>query len=311
MKSLLRSLLVLAAGVGLVAPAPARAQAQTQSFPNSGLDTWALRGGIEAPTNWQTTDDVAQALLGARFPTNTVVKTAVVHGGAFAAQLQTQNLLGQGQIPGLIFLGNSVRGGANLAGGLPFTARPATVQFYYQLSGAQALADSAAMAVQLTRRVNGVAQVVAQGTHLFTALAGSYVLVTVPLRYRSGVVPDSLSLAFSSGSAKRITVGTVLRIDDITLLGTVTATRDAALTAALTAAPNPSPDGRYALAGLEPALLAAPLTVLDATGRVVRREPAASPAAAVRLLDLSELPTGIYTVQLFTPAGLITRKLRR
>ena len=310
MKPPFRALLVLAAGFGPLAPT--RAWAQTQTFPNSGLDAWAPRGGIEAPTNWQTTDDVAQALLGARIPTNTVVKTAVVHGGAFAAQLQTQNLLGQGQIPGLIFLGNSVHGGANLAGGLPFTARPASVQFYYQLSGAQALADSAAMAVQLTRRVNGVAQVVAQGGHLFTALAGSYVLVTVPLRYRSGVVPDSLSLAFSSGNAKRITVGTVLRIDDITLLGTVTATRDAVLNAALTVAPNPSPDGRYQLITSEPGLLNAPLAVLDATGRVVRREPAASPAATTaRPLDLSELPAGIYTVQLFTHAGLVTRKLSR
>ena len=238
------------------------------------------------------------------------MKTTVVHGGPFAAQLQTQNLPGRGPIPGLMFLGNSLSGAADLAGGLPFTARPANVQFYYQLSGARALPDSAAMAVQLTRQVNGRAQVIAEARLLFTSLAATYALVTVPLRYRSGLTPDSVSLAFTSGGAKQINVGTVLRIDDIAFTGTVAATRDAALQAALTLWPNPSPDGRYALAGLEPALLAAPLAVLDATGRVVRREPATRPAAT-RPLDLSALPTGLYTVQLFTPAGLVTRKLSR
>ena len=64
------------------------------------------------------------------------------------------------------------------------------------------------------------------------------------------------------------------------------------------------------LQGLAPALLAAPLTVLDATGRVVRRELGAAPAAA-RSLDLSALPVGVYTVQLLTTDGLVTRKLAR
>ncbi|WP_375417697.1 T9SS type A sorting domain-containing protein, partial [uncultured Hymenobacter sp.] len=76
--------------------------------------------------------------------------------------------------------------------------------------------------------------------------------------------------------------------------------------------PNPSPDGRYVLGATEPALLAAPLTVLDATGRVVRREDAPGRSAvATRALDLSGLPTGIYTMQLATPRGLVTRKLVR
>ena len=307
MKTLLLSRLVFAAGLCLLLAAPALAQ----TFPNSGLDTWALRNFVEAPTNWQTTDDVVAAILGTRIPTNTVTKTTTVHGGPFAAQLQTQSVLGQ-VVAGGIFLGNSIHGGADLVGGLPFTARPTTMQFYYQLSGARALTDSAAMAVQLTRRVNGVVQVVAQAEYQFKTLAATYTLVSLPMQYKSSLAPDSLSVAFVSGIAKTITPGTMLRVDDISFTGGATATRDAALAAALSIAPNPSPDGRYTLYATEPALLSGPLAVLDATGRVVRREDALSRAAAPsRSLDLSTLPGGIYTVQLFTPRGLVTRKLTR
>ena len=81
--------------------------------------------------------------------------------------------------------------------------------------------------------------------------------------------------------------------------------------AALTVAPNPSPDGRYQLSSPNAGLLAAPLTVLDATGRVVRREAAAPPATSARTLDLSALPGGIYTMQLLMPTGMVTRRLTR
>ena len=110
--------------------------------------------------------------------------------------------------------------------------------------------------------------------------------------------------------ANNVNAGTILRIDDISFTGTATATRNPQLNAALSAAPNPSPDGRYLLQGLAPALLAAPLTVLDATGRVVRREEA-PPLATSRLLDLHDLPSGMYTVQLFTARGMVVRRLLR
>jgi hypothetical protein len=312
MKVLFRSLLAFSASACLLATVPA----QAQTFSNSTLDNWAVRGNIEAPTNWQTTDDVVQALLKLRLPTNTVTKTNVVRSGAFAAQLQTQAVTVPGQapqnVPGIMFLGNSLSGGADLPGGLPFTARPANLQFYYQLSGAQALKDSAGVLVQLTRRINGNPVVVAQGSFLFPALAATYTLATVPLQYLANVTPDSVSIAFGSGFAESVTAGTILRVDDIIFTGgTATATRDAAMNAAVSVFPNPSPDGHYVLNTTEPALLAAPLTVFDATGRVVRRENALKLAAATRPLDLSALPGGIYTVQLATPRGLVTRKLTR
>ena len=96
----------------------------------------------------------------------------------------------------------------------------------------------------------------------------------------------------------------MFQIDDVAFTGTAAATRDAALAAALTVAPNPSPGGRYVLRA-PAALLAAPLAVVDATGRTVRHEEA--PAATT--LNLAGLAAGMYTLQLFTDKGLITKEL--
>ena len=304
MKTFLHALMALVAGAGLLAATPAPAQ----TFPNSNLENWVTRNGVESPVNWLTLDDFTGGVL----RTGTVTKTTVAHSGGFAAQIQTQPLAGLGQVPGYLILGTAFRGGATILGGLPFTARPRSLQFYYQLSGTRAVADSAAMFVLLTRRVNGMPTIVAGGQYVFPALAANYTLVTVPLQYTSALAPDSVSMVFYSGNANVVTTGTVLRVDDIAFSGTATATRDAALNAALSASPNPSPDGRFVLGSAEPALLGAPLLVLDATGRVVRHEVAPRGAgAATRALDLSALPAGVYTVHLFTAQGLVTRKLVR
>lgn len=304
MKTLLVALRAGLASAALLLAATASAQ----TIPNGNLDTWATRNGVEAPTNWLTTDD----LLGGFLRTGTVVKTTVAREGTYAAQLQTMSLPGIGGVPGILILGNSLRSSASLPGGLPFTARPGSLRFYYQLQGSQALADSAAMVVVLTRRLNGTTTVVAGGSYDFPALASSYTLVTVPLQYVSGLAPDSVAMVFFSGNSQTVNAGSVLRIDDIAFTGTATATRDAALAASLSIAPNPSPDGRYHLSSPDPTLLAAPLSVLDATGRLVRQDaPLAQPAGPERTLDLNALPAGIYTVQLHTPRGLLTRKLVR
>ncbi|MBJ6111437.1 T9SS type A sorting domain-containing protein [Hymenobacter sp. BT523] len=304
MKTLLLALRAGLAGIGLALATPATAQ----TVPNGNFSTWATRNGVETPTGWLTTDD----LLGGFFSTGAVAKTTTANSAPYAAQLQTVSLPGGASFPGLLILGSTLRTSAGLPGGVPFTARPRNLQFYYQLQGSQALSDSAAMVVLLTRRLNGTTTVVAGGAYDFRALASSYTLATVPLQYSSGLAPDSVFMVFYSGQARTVTAGSVLRIDDISFSGTATATRDAALAAPLSIAPNPSPDGRYRLSSPDAAVLTAPLSVFDATGRLVRREaPAPRPGAPERALDLSELPAGIYSVRLDTPYGLLTRKLVR
>lgn len=308
--SLLAALRLL--GVALAVALPELAAAQAPVLPNGSFETWSPRGGVEAPEGWLTSDDIVEFITRQRVPTGTVAKAAVARQGTLAVQLQTRTLPGVGQVSGDIILGSSLHGGVeDLPGGLPCTARPAALEFYYQLRGN--VADSAAALVRLTCNVNGTAVLVAEALFEVPAQVSNYTLARVPLRYYSSLAPDSVMLRFSSGAADRRTDGTTLLVDDIALTGTVLATRDAPLAAALRVWPNPSPDGRYRLSSTEPALLAAPLVVFDAAGRPVRRETARppGPATADRFLDLSEMPAGVYTVQVQASTGIVTRRLIR
>ena len=309
MKTLTRFALALVAGT--LSLGAARAQAVS----NLGLESWSTRStavstGVEAPANWLTDDDLVAQSEGQQLPAsfNTLTKTTDSHSGSFAAKLETD----ASGFPSYFILGSRIAtSSSNSLGGVPFTGRPAQFQFYYKLAGPSALTDSAYVQLELTATVNGASQTVGFVAQTLTnpAATSSYTLASFPVTYVSAATPDSVHLVFLSGTAGSITTGTAVYIDDINL-GTISSTRNATLSAAVSVSPNPSPDGRYLLSTTEPALLAAPLTVLDAMGRVVRRE-AASAATASRTLDLSTLPGGFYTVQLLTPRGMVTQKLAR
>ena len=301
MKTLFRTTLgaaLLCAGLG---------SAQGQALANGGFETWATRNGVDSPTGWLTTDDVAASLLGGTFTTGTYTKATDAHGGTYAARLESKNTLLGIVVAGAVGIGRKVGPDVTLPGGIPFTSRPTMLQFYYKLSGPQpaAASDGTFAQVALTRYVNGARQTLATAKQVFTTLTSTYVLAQVPLTYTSSATPDSVHLVLSSGAIITATAGpvagTVFQVDDVSFTGVATATRDAALSATLTVAPNPSPDGRY--------LLSAPPTLLASSLAVVRRETARVGSAPTRSLDLSGLAAGFYTLQLFADQGLVTKKL--
>ncbi|UOQ65146.1 T9SS type A sorting domain-containing protein [Hymenobacter volaticus] len=195
-------------------------------------------------------------------------------------------------------------------GGLPFTNRAANMQFYYKLTGDNALPDSAYAIVALTRTTGGTTQTIASGS-LRLLPATAYTLATVPLRYTSALTPDSIHIGFASGLADVRHEGTTLFIDDVTMTGLVSATKNPVLEASLNVYPNPSSNSEFRLASpTKPSVATAPYTITDATGHVVRTS-AAVPASLAngRPLELRGLPAGVYMLQLHTPEGVLTRKL--
>ncbi|WBO82996.1 T9SS type A sorting domain-containing protein [Hymenobacter yonginensis] len=303
----MKSLLPVAAGIlALFSSSGAVAQ---QAIPNGTLETWSQRGLFESPQSWLTFDDIISALVGPLpFSTNTTVKSTDKRGGSFAAKLETQNF--QDNFPGVLLLGTRIGNTNTLGGGIPYTNRPANLQFYYKMTGPAA--DSAGVQVALFKTVNGNPEIVADAFQILAPQAG-YTLVTLPLTYRRADTPDTLQIFFASGLANNITAGTALFIDDVSLTGTVQAAKNPALDAALTVYPNPSPSGEFRLSSVaNPAVATAPYTLSDATGRVVRTATAAPlGTAGGRPVDLRGLPAGVYLLQLNTPDGPVTRKLIR
>jgi hypothetical protein len=288
--------------------------AHAQTVANLNFETWSTRtttvaGGVEAPTNWLTFDDVISSAAGTPLPigTTTTTKTTDAHGGTYAARLETKvfALVGQA-IPGVLVLGSRFIDFGSLYGGVPYTARPTQMQFYYKLTRTGGTPDAAGVSVSLSRTTGGVSTDIALANQSLLP-ASAYTLVTVPLTYTASTTPDSLHIEFYSSAVQAPTAGTTLFIDDITF-GTPTATRAGLLDAPVSVAPNPSVDGRFELRSPEPALLAAPFAVTDLTGRVVLQAPTASPATS-RTIDLSTQAAGLYTLQLHTDRGMVVRKL--
>lgn len=292
------------------------ATVQAQAVPNGTFETWNTRTGIAAPQGWLNVDDIIPIFTGFPLPasTNTVVRTATSHSGAFAVQMVTTSVPQVGTLRGQLLLGTRFsRSGAPVQrSGVPYTGRPAQMEFYYKLTGASAATDSASAKVQLTRTVAGTTIVVAEGTLIFRSLAPAFVLASVPLVYGpDGGLADTLRIGFSTALGRIFTRGTTLTVDDVTLAGTAAATRDAGADAALTLYPTSSATGQYTLAAPgQPALLHNALVVTDLTGRVVLRQPAPTGAADSRRLELpAGLAPGLYTLTLDAATGPLTRKL--
>ncbi|MDO7846571.1 T9SS type A sorting domain-containing protein [Hymenobacter sp. M29] len=297
--------LLRAGAAALLLAAPARAQTP---IANASFETWA--GTPEKPAGWLTTDDVYAAVFGVQVATGTVRKSPAAHSGTFAAQLQTTTAQGLGTNAGTLVLGSALSINAQFDFekiGQPYTGRPASLQFYYRLSGP--LTDSAGVALELTRRVNGQRVVVGyagqpgRAGYPLPALAAAYTLATVPIQYVSNLPPDSVRISFTSGEADVLTAGTTLLIDDVALVGGTLPTRTARAETALLAYPNPSPDGRFTLQ-LPAPTAAAEVRVTDALGREVAREAWANAPRRSQVLNLLAQPAGLYTVRVLTAAGL-------
>ncbi|TGD78770.1 T9SS type A sorting domain-containing protein [Hymenobacter wooponensis] len=317
MKSILR--VVTAALVGLLYSATALAQT-APTVTNGAMETWVTRTSGEAPQGWLTIDDIIPftplaQLASFLIPSGTVTKSTSVHGGSFAAQLQTvakSTPVGEGLLPGRMILGSRINPNTNnyFGGGIPYTSRPSRMQFWYKLTGANALTDSAAVFIVLSKTQGSDVKDVAFNGYLLTPTP-TYQLYDFPITYEESIAPDTLELYFTSGTAEKITAGTTLSVDDITLTGTVTASRNPASEAVLQIYPNPSKGGEFSLASLGNAAIAtAPFVVSDITGREVLRQTAVSPAHSHgRLVDLRGQRPGLYTLRLQTPDGPVVRKL--
>ena len=308
MKTLTLSLLAGVAAALLAAPAQAQSTVANASF-----ETWA--GTPEKPTGWLTTDDVYAFVFGTPIATGTVSKSTTAHSGSFAAQLQTATDPVLGTNAGNLILGSALSLGPNFEFehiGQGFTARPTSLQFYYRLSGA--LTDSAGVALELTRRVNGQRVVVGyagqpnQPGYVLPALAATYTLATVPIQYVSALQPDSVRIVFSSGNASDITDGTTLLIDDLALVDAALPTRAATSAVVVQAYPNPSPDGRFTLQ-LPAPTSAAEVRVTDVLGREVAYQAWTNTPRSSCPLDLSAQPAGLYTVRVQTAAGRAVHKV--
>ncbi|UOQ52681.1 T9SS type A sorting domain-containing protein [Hymenobacter cellulosivorans] len=299
-KTFLRFLLTALTSAGALTAASA------QALPNGNFENWETRGATLAPVGWVTLDDA----FGLPISSGTVTRSSDKNGGQYAALLENKPYILPGvTFPGVLAIGTNADPEADLPGGVPFTGRPANMQFHYKLTGTTAASEIAGVQVALTRWTGTETVIVAAGGAEL-APAANYTLETVPLEYESSATPDSIRIIFASGTSDEPTVGTALLIDDVVMTGTALATVNAARNAAVSVSPNPS-TGVFTLStSRDASWTRSAYTVTDVAGRVVQRGAAAPVnASGQRTVDLRGQRAGMYTLRLDTPEGPVVHKL--
>lgn len=294
---------ILLFAAALVA-ATGAARAQTlPAIPNGGFETWT--GNL--PGGWTTSDQLYASELPFPVPTNTVTRSTDKYNGQAAAQLQAFSFFGLA-LPPILILGTVRDLEADYPGGIAYAARPASMQFWYKFQGTSA--DSAAVSLALTRGGGTNRQEIGLGGAFVTgSTSTSYRLGQVPIIYNNALAPDSLYAFVTTNAAS--TTATLL-LDDVVMSNTVTAAKEPMLAGALLAYPNPSTDGLFKLrAERDHDVVASSLTVTDALGRTVLRQPAVAAASVAngRPLDLRGQKAGVYVLRLESERGAVLRRL--
>jgi len=180
--------------------------ASAQQIPNGGFESWS---SAVSPASWTSIED----LLGLSTNIFTYKDSVDFVQGAASLKLVSDSLSLEpqaGVIGGIISLGTGALVGNSISfHGVPFTSRPDTLEFEYQLTSPGT--DTAVIEIILTK--GGVTQVL--GAEFLLTETNVWSPVNIPLAQfydTAGVLPDTLIIQFQS-SHKAPVKGTTLHVD--------------------------------------------------------------------------------------------------
>lgn len=254
--------------------------ANAQQVPNGTLEAWTDSGfGYEDPDGFQTLNGFS--ILGAPV---SVSKTTTSHQGTYAAEISSFSVdLGGGPqpFPGLMTL--SADGSAT---GIPYTARPDSVVFWYKY--APVSGDMGSAVIQLTENGNDVAN----GAYAFTTAQATYKRAAVAFTYSSSATPDTLNIGFITSTGSTPQDGTMLTVDDIQIVfNTGAGLAEYVSVKQVSAFPNPANESvQVAIANGQA------LTVYSSTGSVIETLTAASNGQNTKI-NTGSYAEGVYMVK--------------
>ncbi|MCE3295105.1 MAG: hypothetical protein K0R65_819 [Crocinitomicaceae bacterium] len=249
---------------------------------NVGFENWTSAGAYDEPDGWATYNFLADFGLPAL-----VSKDASAHSGNFSAKIETAEVDVFGSVDtlgGLLMLGTVD------VMGVPYTARPTAMEFYYKYSTPGA--DFGQVIVLLTKwdDQNSTQASIGGGIMEINA-ATNFTLGTVDIEYDSPEAPDSIQIFFSSSMADAPIPGTVLNVDDISFVTQSTAVASLASQKPMVY-PNPAKDFMYVkTAGMK----ITEIEITDLSGRLVEK---VALSGANTQISTSQLNNGNYFYEL-------------
>lgn len=254
-------------------------------IPNGDFDDWSSVLFYQDPDEWTS--------LNASVARTGMISCERVTPGAsdyYGAKLTTITVPGTGVIPGSLISGRSTT-----RQGFPFADRPAAINGAWKF--APAGADAGFIAVTLTRwdPVSLNRTIVGVTSFSITATASEWTAFSLPITYANAQAPDTATISIISGSVH----GTSLWVDDLAF-GALTAVEELSQVP-VQIFPVPARDRITVDAGSP--MRAIELIATD--GRVMDQQRVSGQRV---ILDVAELPAGLYIAKLHFADGTVGRR---
>ena len=214
---------------------------QTDSIPNLNFERWTSHGTYNEPDKWGTLN-----ILKVYGVPDVVTKTTDSQSGSSAIRLETKTYAGANgldTIVGWAFTGSfGLTSGPHF--GTPYNERPIALKGYYKFYSP--VGDACLINILLTKQdtTTGTQQTIGTGT--FTGkIENAYTLFTIPITYYDSENPDSVSImivssAQSGANGEGGIPGSVLYVDNLSLVKSSTGIAQTDLKQNFSAFPNPT-----------------------------------------------------------------------
>jgi len=277
---------------------------QGQMIPNSEFDNWTSHGSYDDPDGWKTPNQFIAQVNEA-----VVFKSSDAYSGNFSAKLETRNLLGFADAPGLLTLADIyvdiLSLDYNISGGLPLNENVQKLTGMYKYEGVDN--DSATVLIYNFKRDNqGNIDTIGLGFG-YLHDASEWTPFTVEMGYLNSHVPDTFNVIILS-SGPEFHPGSILYVDSIAIetnTGIIQLDKERIN---INIYPNPTTD--YVYFSTDNKEDNRTLTIFDIKGKMISSHKFQSKEIKI---STSKLPTGIYTYRIsntttFLNSGKFTKK---
>jgi len=266
---------------------------------HESFETWNAASIGELPEYFDGTNIV---VIAGFVEVETVTKgTAAPQEGSSYVVMEGKDLQGN-TIPGIVTYGTIDYNNMTITGGLPYTTRSAQLKGYYKYT--PAAGDSAIAIAYLTKNSTDT---IAIGAIKFDATVTVWTEFTADLVYLSNLDPDTLNIILSSSAdVNTAQVGSKFEVDNIWLEGVVTSIENVNNNFDFSVNPNPANDIINIKMGNTKNVT---VNIHNAIGKIVLTKTFNNISSLDKDINLSELNSGIYFIEVINNGKSQTKKL--
>ena len=283
-----------------------------QTINNAGMEQWDTTGNYADPKGYSSSNTLLSTIPGNSV--YTLSPSSDVHGGKYAALLQSKYYLQLGNtIPGLLTNGKLKLDSSNgnglpvFTGGQAFSKRITHLSFWYKhfpVSHDSMIASAYLLKYNKTLHRRDT---IAYARYTDTMKVSIYTQKTLNFTYKSNAYPDTMLLIIASSSLDGGHSGSKVYIDDISAdsLKSGIASQEI-INAGISVYPNPSRG--YIEISRPSSNYPADIHIADITGRILLQAHLAVNQNQIKLIT-SQLSTGAYIVHLLENGKVFATKV--